>query len=58
LVVHQNPDEYKSPPAGDTGLRIACGVITVIEQLPGAQMGKTSSLIARLAFTRSQMRIP
>lgn len=27
LVVHQNPDDYKSQPAGDAGPRIACGVI-------------------------------
>jgi Cu-Zn family superoxide dismutase len=28
LVVHQNPDDYKSQPAGDAGPRIACGVVT------------------------------
>ncbi len=28
LVVHQQPDDYKSQPAGNAGPRIACGVIT------------------------------
>ncbi|MET0291584.1 MAG: superoxide dismutase family protein [Steroidobacteraceae bacterium] len=27
LVVHAMPDDYKSQPAGDSGARIACGVI-------------------------------
>lgn len=27
LVVHSQPDDYKSQPAGDSGDRIACGVI-------------------------------
>jgi superoxide dismutase, Cu-Zn family len=29
LVVHAKPDDYKSQPAGNSGDRIACGVITV-----------------------------
>jgi superoxide dismutase, Cu-Zn family len=28
LVVHQGPDDYVSDPAGNSGPRIACGVIT------------------------------
>lgn len=28
LVVHQQADDYRSQPAGDSGPRIACGVIT------------------------------
>lgn len=28
LVVHEQPDDYKSQPAGNAGPRIACGVIT------------------------------
>ncbi|MEO7073427.1 MAG: superoxide dismutase family protein [Rhodanobacter sp.] len=28
LVVHQQPDDYKSQPAGNAGPRIACGVIS------------------------------
>lgn len=28
LVIHSDPDDYKSQPAGDSGDRIACGVIT------------------------------
>lgn len=28
LVVHAGPDDYKSDPAGNSGDRIACGVIT------------------------------
>jgi Cu-Zn family superoxide dismutase len=27
IVVHAMPDDYKSQPAGDSGARIACGVI-------------------------------
>lgn len=27
VIVHLNPDDYRSQPAGDSGLRIACGVI-------------------------------
>lgn len=28
IVVHANPDDYVSQPAGDSGDRVACGVIT------------------------------
>lgn len=28
VIIHLNPDDYRSQPAGDSGLRIACGVIT------------------------------
>jgi len=27
LVIHANPDDYKTDPAGNAGARIACGVI-------------------------------
>jgi Cu-Zn family superoxide dismutase len=27
LVVHADPDDYKSQPAGNSGKRVACGVI-------------------------------
>jgi len=27
VVVHRDPDDYKSQPAGNSGPRIACGVI-------------------------------
>jgi Cu-Zn family superoxide dismutase len=27
VVVHRDPDDYKSQPAGNSGVRIACGVI-------------------------------
>ena len=27
IVVHADPDDYKSQPAGNSGARIACGVI-------------------------------
>lgn len=29
VVVHESPDDYKSQPSGNSGARIACGVITV-----------------------------
>lgn len=28
VIIHLNPDDYRSQPAGDSGLRIACGVVT------------------------------
>ena len=27
VIIHQNPDDYRSQPAGNSGKRIACGVI-------------------------------
>ena len=30
LVVHLAPDDYRSQPAGNSGARVACGIITVI----------------------------
>jgi Cu-Zn family superoxide dismutase len=27
VVVHKDPDDYKSQPAGNSGARIGCGVI-------------------------------
>lgn len=27
VVIHENPDDYRSQPAGDAGKRLACGVI-------------------------------
>jgi Cu-Zn family superoxide dismutase len=29
-VVHQAPDDYRSQPAGNSGARVACGIITVV----------------------------
>lgn len=31
VIIHQNPDDYRTQPAGDAGKRIACGVICKIE---------------------------
>ena len=28
LIVHMNPDDYRTPPSGSSGKRIACGIIT------------------------------
>lgn len=30
IVVHAGPDDYKTDPAGNSGGRVACGVLTVI----------------------------
>lgn len=30
VIIHQNPDDYRSQPSGDSGKRIACGVINPI----------------------------
>jgi Cu-Zn family superoxide dismutase len=27
IIIHQNPDDYRTQPAGDSGRRLACGVI-------------------------------
>jgi Cu-Zn family superoxide dismutase len=27
VVIHLNPDDYRTEPAGDSGARLACGVI-------------------------------
>lgn len=31
VIVHGNPDDYKSQPAGNAGPRLACGIITVTQ---------------------------
>lgn len=28
VIIHQNPDDYRSQPAGNAGKRLACGIIT------------------------------
>lgn len=30
VIIHQNPDDYRSQPAGKAGMRLACGVIKAI----------------------------
>ena len=30
VIIHQNPDDYRTHPAGDAGKRLACGVINNI----------------------------
>ncbi|NMB33378.1 MAG: superoxide dismutase family protein, partial [Clostridium sp.] len=27
VIIHENPDDFRSQPSGDSGDRIACGVI-------------------------------
>lgn len=29
ILIHQNPDDYRTQPAGDSGKRIGCGVIQI-----------------------------
>lgn len=31
VLIHENPDDYRSQPAGNSGKRIACGVICRVE---------------------------
>lgn len=31
IVVHADPDDYASQPAGNAGKRVACGVITIVD---------------------------
>lgn len=33
VIIHQNPDDYRTQPAGDAGKRLACGVIGYFEQI-------------------------
>ena len=30
VIIHQNPDDYRTQPSGDSGNRIGCGVINII----------------------------
>ena len=30
IIIHENPDDYRTQPAGAAGKRLACGVITAI----------------------------
>ncbi|WP_126429013.1 superoxide dismutase family protein [Brevibacillus marinus] len=32
VIIHQNPDDYRTQPAGDSGKRLACGVIQPLEE--------------------------
>ena len=32
IIIHENPDDYKSQPAGAAGKRLGCGVIRWIRQ--------------------------
>ncbi|HMJ50369.1 MAG TPA: superoxide dismutase family protein [Burkholderiales bacterium] len=36
VIVHANPDDLKSQPAGNSGPRIACGVIHLVEKKSGS----------------------
>ncbi len=31
VLVHENPDDYRSQPAGNSGKRVACGLICAVE---------------------------
>lgn len=31
VIIHENPDDYRTQPAGNSGKRIACGVICPVE---------------------------
>ena len=34
VVIHESPDDYRTQPAGDSGKRLGCGVIKVINAVP------------------------
>lgn len=31
VIIHQNPDDYRTQPSGNAGLRLACGVIDYVQ---------------------------
>lgn len=31
IMIHQNPDDYRSQPSGNAGKRLACGIITLYQ---------------------------
>ncbi len=33
IIIHQNPDDYRTQPAGDAGKRLACGIIQCIDPM-------------------------
>lgn len=33
VIIHENPDDYRSEPSGDAGIRIACGVVKPVKCL-------------------------
>ncbi|OEF97626.1 superoxide dismutase family protein [Desulfuribacillus alkaliarsenatis] len=33
IIIHKNPDDYRSQPAGDAGKRLACGLIQWLEPI-------------------------
>lgn len=43
VIIHQNPDDFRSQPAGDSGLRLACGVISTYRICRG-RIRSTASL--------------
>lgn len=34
VVIHENPDDYRTQPAGDSGKRLGCGVIKSVTAVP------------------------
>lgn len=60
IVIHAGPDDYRSDPAGNSGARIACGVITlqaaapeIPAQLPNT--GGSTPIAALLALTAAAL---
>jgi Cu-Zn family superoxide dismutase len=35
IIIHENPDDYRSQPAGNAGKRLACGIIRCLYAHPG-----------------------
>jgi len=34
VIIHESPDDYRSQPAGNSGKKLACGIIQNVQKFP------------------------